>query len=147
MITLERVSRHRQRHFQGNKRLQALPAFRLKGWRAAAATLVCAAPVRLGFLVPAAVLTDFAVSLFATSWTEEFRGYASNSLMLSFAASVLTVIVGVFLAYGRRLRGGRLLGILVRGAGLGYAMPGAVLAIGVMIPFAAFDNAFDGFMP
>jgi len=146
LVSLERISRSRQRHFQGGKRLQALPAFQLRGWRAIGASTACAVPIVLGFLVPAAVLGNYAASRLHSSWTNDFRVYAGNSLMLSALAALLTVAFGVFLAYGRRLRGGRLMDLLVRSGSLGYAMPGAVLAIGVMIPFAAFDNMLDALM-
>lgn len=146
LITLERAGRHRQRHFQISHRYRPLARYSLRGWRAAIAVAACLLPFAAGFIVPGGVLTHYAYRYFAVSWTEEFQAYALNSLMLSADAAFLAVLLGVFLAYSRRLRDSRALLAAVRFASLGYAMPGAVLALGVIIPFAAFDNALDRFM-
>ena len=55
------------------------------------------------------------------------------------------VVVALFINYSRRLRGGPLLIFATRISSLGYAVPGAVLAVGILIPFAAFDNTLDTF--
>ncbi len=145
LITLERFGRRRQKHFQSSRRLQRLPGYRLRGWRATVAFLVCLLPTVAGFVVPAAILSSYAAQRFDSSWTLDFRTYVWNSLSLALVAAVAAVTIGVFLAYARRLSGGRLLSIAVKASGLGYAMPGAVLAIGIIIPFAAADNAVDTF--
>ena len=145
LVTLERFWRRRQKHFQASRRLQRLPGYRLRGWRAAAAFLACLMPTVAGFGIPAAILSSYAAERFDSSWTIDFRTYVWNSLSLAFVAAVIALTIGVFLAYSRRLSGGRLLNIAVKSAGLGYAMPGAVLAIGIIIPFAAADNAIDMF--
>ncbi len=146
LVTLERLGRRRQRHFQTARRYQALPGYRLTGWRAGLAFVACLLPVLAGFVVPALVLGRYALARWESSWTPDFQGYALNSLLTSGAAALLAVLVGVLLAYSRRLHGGRLLQGMVRFSGLGYAMPGAVLAIGVIIPFAALDNSVDALM-
>ncbi|MCB1812973.1 MAG: iron ABC transporter permease, partial [Candidatus Competibacteraceae bacterium] len=146
LIMLERLGRRRQAHYQGNRRFQRLPGYTLRGWPATLALLVCMLPLVLGFLVPAGVLLWYAIGYFEQSWTAEFRTYAWNSIMLSFTAAVLALLIGIFLAYSRRLNNNRWLTGAVRLAGLGYAMPGAVLAIGVMIPLSRFDNTIDGWM-
>ncbi|HXH03458.1 MAG TPA: iron ABC transporter permease [Candidatus Competibacteraceae bacterium] len=147
LLTLERLSRRRQRHFQGERRFQSLPTYRLRGWRAVLAWLACALPVLLGFVVPAVVLGGYAMERFDESWTAEFRRYAASSLLLSAGAATLAVAVGLFLAYSRRLHGEqRGLQLAVRAASLGYALPGVVLAVGIVVPFAAFDNALDAWL-
>ena len=142
LITLERSARRRQQHFQTSRRFQALPGYPLQGWLAALATTVCLLPFVLGFVVPAALLTIYALD---TEWNRKLTGYAFNSLTLSTSAALAAVVLGLFLAYSRRLHPGRRLKVLVRFASLGYAMPGAVLAVGVIVPLAAFDNTVDGF--
>ena len=147
LITLERISRRHQKVYQqSSTRFRALPAYRLTGWRAFAASGLCAIPVTVGFVIPVAVLSYLAVLYFEDSWTSEFRTYALNSLMLSSIAALLALGVALFIAYSRRLGGGRLLGVAARVASLGYAMPGAVLAVGTVVPFAAFDNTVDAFL-
>ena len=79
------------------------------------------------------------------SWTTDFRYYALNSLLLSAVAAGLALLVALVIAYGQRLRGGRIIAVATRMASLGYAVPGAVLGVGVLIPFAFFDNTVDAF--
>jgi iron(III) transport system permease protein len=147
LITLERISRRHQKVYQqSSTRFRALPAYHLTGWRAFAAGGLCAIPVTVGFVIPVAVLSYLAVLYFEDSWTSEFRTYALNSLTLSSIAALLALGVALFIAYSRRLGGGRLLGVAARVASLGYAMPGAVLAVGTVVPFAAFDNSVDAFL-
>jgi len=146
LITLERVSRAKQRHFNHNDQFQALDGYPLCGWRAWGATAACVLPVVLGFALPFLRLLTFAGKNFAASWTPEFIHIAANSLMLAVIAAVIACAVGLVLAYSKRLSPSKGLNSAVRCANLGYALPGAVLAIGVIIPFAAFDNAFDALM-
>ncbi|MEO1846033.1 MAG: iron ABC transporter permease [Pseudomonadota bacterium] len=147
LITLERISRRHQKVYQqSSTRFRALPAYHLTGWRAFAAGGLCAIPVTVGFVIPVAVLSYLALLYFEDSWTSEFRTYALNSLTLSSIAALLALGVALFIAYSRRLGGGRLLGVAARVASLGYAMPGAVLAVGTVVPFAAFDNSVDAFL-
>ena len=143
LIVMERTGRSRQRQFQSGDRYRPLTPYRLRGQRAALAVVVCGVPVLLGFVVPITVLLDYAYRYFDDSWNEQLREYALNSIALSATAAVLAVSIGVLLAYAKRLHSGRLLLAAVRFSSLGYAMPGAVLALGVIIPLAAFDNAID----
>jgi iron(III) transport system permease protein len=146
LLTIERQSRRRQKHYQMSGRLKELPGHRLAGVRAYLAFVACLLPVIAGFIVPAAILVSNAVRYFDKSWTPEFLQYATNSLILSSSAAVLAVCVALLLAYGKRLAGGVLVSGAVSFASFGYAVPGAVLAIGVIIPLAGFDNALDAFM-
>ena len=146
LISIERIGRRRQAHFQSSRRFQHLPSYALEGWRMVLAIAVCSLPLLLGFIIPAGVLAYYAVGYFEQSWTPEFRRFALNSILLSSTAALLALMIGVFLAYSRRLNRGRYLTAAVRLASLGYAIPGAVLAIGVMIPFSRFDNTIDAWM-
>jgi len=146
LLAVERGSRRRHRHYQVSGRLKELPAHRLGGARAVLAFVACLVPVLAGFVLPAIVLVDYSIRYFDESWTPEFAGYAFNSLALSAGAASLALCIAMLLAYGRRLVGGKLIGAAVTFASFGYAVPGAVLAIGVIIPLAGFDNALDAFM-
>jgi iron(III) transport system permease protein len=146
LVALERASRHRQRHFSMTTRYRPHTGFTLTGWRAAGASLACALPVLIGFVVPAGILLDYAVRFFDVSWSGAYLGHARNSILLSATAAIVAVAAALFVAYGRRLAGGPVLAVASRLAGTGYAIPGTVLAIGVIVPFAAFDNALDAVM-
>lgn len=147
LIGLEKVSRRHQQNFQPTAtRFRQLTRRPLKGRKAVLASSACLLPVLLGFLIPAWVLVDYAITYFSESWTEDFRQIARNSMLLSATAAATAVTIGILLSYSQRLHPTRLLCTSVSVSSLGYAVPGAVLAIGVIIPFAAFDNTLDDFM-
>lgn len=145
LIWLERMGRRGRRYHDGSNRSQPIRPLDLTGWKAAGAFTLCFLPLFLGFLLPAGRLTVFAIQRFSDSWTDAFLVLARNSLLLSLSSAVLALIVGLFLAYAVRLgRDTPMLRWTVRLAALGYAVPGAVLAVGVLIPFSRFDNWLDG---
>jgi len=143
LIYMERFSRRKQKQFESKNQGHALEQFQLTGLRAAAALFFCALPVIAGFLVPITVLGYYAYHYFEVSWTNNFLNHALNSFTLSVIAAITTIVLGVMLAYSKRLNSRGITRFLVRFSGLGYAMPGAVLAVGIIVPFAAFDNAID----
>ena len=142
LISLERIGRRGRRYHDTSNHHTSPSRYRLGATRRWWATIFCLLPVLIGFIIPAGVLTRHAIVFFDESWNAAFFGFARNSLMLATLAAVAAVAIAVFLAYGRRMSG-RAFGILSRVALLGYAVPGAVLAIGVLIPFARLDNAVD----
>lgn len=146
LIAFERLARRGQKYHHTTTRYRALPGYGLTGWRAAGAFLACALPVALGFLLPVLVLGRYALLYLDEAMRAGFVRLALNSLGLGILAAVLAVALGLFLAYGLRLHGTPLVRAASRVASVGYAVPGSVLAVGVMIPLAAFDNALDGMM-
>ncbi len=148
LIALERMGRRNKRFYQtSSSRFKHLPEYHLQGWQRWAAMTICAAPVTVGFAIPAALLLRHAIKHFNESWTAEFQQYAFNSLLVSSLAAVCALALALTIAYARRLRGGNsTTSISTNIASLGYAVPGAVLAIGIIIPFAALDNSIDVFM-
>jgi len=143
LIAVERWARRKQRFHHTTPRYRVLTLAPLPSSRAALAFLACLAPVLLGFVVPAAVLLRFALAHRPGTETDSFLDLAINSLFLSSATAACAVLVGLVLAYGARASRSRLLAAATRLAGIGYAIPGAVLAVGVVVPLAAFDNAID----
>ncbi len=147
LISLERIGRSQQKHFSGSDRYRGLDTYQLHGWRAAAASLACSIPFVAGFVIPVLLLGNYAVQHFESSWTDQFLAIVGNSFLLSALAALLCCMIGLLLAYSKRLHSdSKPLQTVVSAAGLGYALPGAVLAIGVIIPFAAFDNSLDTLM-
>ena len=146
LLWLERHSRRQQQQFQPSaSRFRPVDRIQLNGWKNALVFCLCALPVILGFVIPALVLILYAVQHFDTSWNADFRRTALNSLMLSGCAAGITVALGIFLAYSMRVRPNSILRWTTRLAGTSYALPGAVLALGVMVPLTSFDNTVDTF--
>jgi len=143
LLVLERSQRGRQRYFHTSVRYRHLPVIRLGAAPAAIAVLLCLVPIVLGFLLPAAILLRLSLvdgdPLFGTA----FLAFARNSLVLAALAALLAVAVAVLLGYALRLRPTRPVRIAVRLAGLGYAIPGSVVAVGLLIPLGHLDNAVD----
>ena len=147
LISIERFSRRQQKVYQNvSSRFRELPSYRLKGLSSLLAFTACLLPILIGFVIPLIVLIRLAVIYFHESWTADFRSYALNSLVLSVTAAGIALLVALLIAYSQRLAGGRVIGIAARIASLGYAVPGAVLGVGVLIPFAYFDNSLDALM-
>jgi len=144
LIGLEKSSRRNQLNFQPmSSRFRPITRTTLSKPACIAAMLFCALPVLLGFGIPAVVLGDYTIKYFEESWNRDFHLAALHSIGLSSVAAVAAVCVGVLLSYSKRLHPTRNMNFSVGLASLGYAVPGAVLAIGIIIPFAAFDNAVD----
>jgi iron(III) transport system permease protein len=142
LIWLERLMRARQRFHHTSRRERPPTKVQLTGWRGWSVTVACALPVFLGFVVPGAVLLDYAIGRFDTANTDYLR-YATNSLVLSATASVAAIAIGLVLAYAHRLARSDLVQIAIRFASVGYAVPGAVLGIGILVPMARLDHAIN----
>lgn len=112
----------------------------LHGWRAWAATGACALPVVLGFVLPVAVLARLAWTDIEVHAWSRFAAMVAASLRVSVAAAVITVAVALALIYAVRITRSPWLQGVSGFAAFGYAVPGAVLAIGILIPLARFDN-------
>lgn len=146
LIYLERRNRKGQQYHHTSTKVQALPGYQLRGLPSITATLACSLPVLLGFILPAGVLLNYAVGHYSETFDANLIAFTLNSLMLASAAALICVVVGGFMAYGARLDGSALVKGAARFASLGYAVPGAVLAIGVIIPTAWLDNSIDSVM-
>ena len=143
LVVIERISRRARRYHDTTTRVQALPEYPLSTVRGVCAFVWCAAPVALGFVLPACVLGGYAVEFYAETLEARYLDYVWNSMMLAVWAAVIAVLAGIALAYGVRLSRGRAMRGLAEFATVGYAVPGAVLAVGIMVPLGHFDNAID----
>jgi iron(III) transport system permease protein len=144
VLMLERLARGRAAYHAAGKRREF--AYELRGMRAAGAILACSLPLVAGFLLPAGLLLRLALQEPLAGMSERFVRLAGNSFALAGAAASLAVACAVLIAYGMRLRPGILTRWSSRIAGLGYAAPGEVIAVGVMVPLAALDRWLVGLL-
>ena len=142
LILTERWSR-RQARYHAGARSKPLPRRVLRGWQAWLATVACALPLLLGFVLPVGQLVAWAARTLESTVAGPFPELVLNTLGLAATAAFLALLLALFMAYGRRLRGGFAVAGAVRVAALGYAIPGTVIAVGVLIPFGWLDNAID----
>ena len=146
LIALERWQRGSRRFAPSERRLSDLPEFELKGWRGVAAFAVCGLPVLLGFLLPITILTGLAIEADKEGVTARYIQFALNSVTLAGIAAVLAVALAVLMAYASRIVPSRWTRAANQIASMGYAIPGSIIAVGVLYPLAHFDNAVDRFM-
>lgn len=146
LIVLERSARQGQRYHHTSNKYSALPSYRLRGGKALAAFLACALPLGFGFLLPASVLVSYSTRFYQETLAANYFQYVTNSLTLSAIAAIGSVMIGLFMAYGVRINGSIVVRMATRFASIGYAVPGTILAIGIIIPLGAFDNTVDGIM-
>lgn len=145
LALLERVQRGAAKRYPPRAGGDMAPQH-LTGVAAWAATLACALPVFLGFALPLVILGNMALSAEQSLFSRRYIGFMQNSLTLAGIGAVATVTAAVLIGTLARLARTRRARFLTVVAGLGYAVPGGVIAVGLLVPFAAFDNALDAFM-
>ena len=143
---LERAQRGGVRTAGRGARFETMEKPRLTGATGWGATLLCAVPVMLGFVIPVVMLGSMAIDSGQSLIAPRYLEMVVNSVTLAGIAAVLTVLGAIVIGFRARTRPDRASKAIVIGAGLGYAVPGGVIAVGLMVPFAAFDNAVDAFM-
>lgn len=146
LVLLERWSRGKRKYFHTSSRYQQLPEYRLRGWRAAGAFLACILPVLIGFLIPSGLLAQMAIARGDALLGTRFLDFAWNSLTLAVIASGFAVGLAVVLSYGLRLNDSPLTRLATRIASMGYAVPGSVVAVGILIPFAWLDSTLNNWL-
>ncbi len=142
----ERVSRGRARYHQAGKQHAKMPPAELHGLRRIAAWVLCGLPILLGFALPVVILVNMGLDSEQNLLSRRYVRFIQNSLTLAGTAALITVVAAVCLGVYQRLQPGRMSAAASYVARLGYAVPGGVIAVGLMVPFAAFDNALDAWM-
>lgn len=143
LIILELMSRKKLRFHHTSSRYSRITRYQLIGWQKIVALLVCLFPLLAGFIIPALQLLHWALFTSDITIDADFLWLIWHSLYLATMTACLAVFLALVLAYAKRLRNNAWTNILVRLAGSGYAIPGTVIAVGVMLPLAWFDNQFD----
>ncbi|UWR95858.1 ABC transporter permease [Phaeobacter inhibens] len=146
LAVAERATRGRARYHHAGKHQAKMPPVDLHGFKAALAFGLCVLPVLLGFLLPVVILAQMGMESEQNLFSKRYLGFLQNSLTLAMTAALLTVVAAVCLGFYQRLRPGRPSALAGHVSRLGYAVPGGVIAVGLMVPFAAFDNTLDAWM-
>jgi iron(III) transport system permease protein len=146
LVVIERWSRKRAQYHHTTNRYSVLPQYRLSGHRALLAVCACFIPLWFGFLLPAFQLGIWGLETYDYMVDASFVRLTTNTIMLALSAAVIAVVLALFLAYGKRLLKSNSVTASIRVVATGYAIPGTVVAVGVIIPFAWFDNSLDGLL-
>ncbi|MGF1908994.1 iron ABC transporter permease [Vibrio kasasachensis] len=140
LLSSERYSRRKQKLFQNQFSSREDFRYELHGWKKWIALIWCWGLVSIAFIFPLGQLVIYAYKYFAQSWTAEFQQYALNSLYVSLSAAVIAVAIALVVNFYQRLSSKRTAVAFMRLSSLGYAVPGTVLAIGVMVPVLFMDH-------
>ena len=143
---LERSQRGRASTAAKGPRFDIMERQHLRGRQAALAQLICALPVCVGFVVPVVMLGAMASQYLHLLATPRYLEFMWNSLTVASVAAAVTVTAAILIGFRARTRPSRASTAILVGSGLGYAVPGGVIAVGLMVPMAAFDNALDAVM-
>ncbi len=139
VLALERASRGRAAYHSVAPR-KPTPAHSLSGAPAAFALVACAAPVLFGFVLPSVLLATLAWDEKAAYLGARFVALVANSFSVAGLTALIAVVFGALMAYAVRLTRSRWVGAANRVAALGYAVPGAVVAVGILVPLGRLDN-------
>ncbi len=141
LVALEKLSRRRSKFFASARGQRPVSLTQLSGGQGVFAFLVCLLPILVGFVLPVSVLTSHALD--AGQWVAPgLRKALLHTVTVAGLAAILTVLGGLFMVYGVRLSRRKLPRLLMPVTAIGYAAPGAVLGLGILVPLAALDNRF-----
>ena len=142
LLLLERHSRGRARFTQTGRRGPVVEPARLCGWRAAGATGACVGVLALAFLLPVGQLAWWAADgIRAGQVAPDFAALLWRTCALAGATAAVASVLAVLLAYAGRLHGTGTVRVAAQLVSMGYALPGAVIAVGVLLPLAWADHA------
>lgn len=143
----ERFARRNARYHQSARQPRPIQRQRLRALPGVLATLACTLPFAMGFVLPVGVIATYALA-YPQGWVSPGLMQAAwHTVSLGGIAAVLTVLMALIMVYGTRLSGRALPRLLMPVTTIGYAAPGAVLAVGLLIPLAALDHRVaDGWL-
>ncbi|HJV73277.1 MAG TPA: iron ABC transporter permease [Noviherbaspirillum sp.] len=139
LMVLEQKSRGRARYYAVGGRTKMQLPVSLRGWHAWGASFFCAVPVLLGFAIPVAILLRLIAREDTMALGARYFGWLANSVLLASITALIAVVICVLLAYAARVTRSRVQAACNRIVSMGYAIPGAVIAVGILIPMSQMD--------
>jgi len=146
VLLVERVTRARAGFHTTSYRKRLRNVYHLRGIRALVAVTFCVAPLVLGFFLPAGVLLHMALTSGDAQFGARYVDLTFNTVTLAAVTAALAVMLALLVGYAARSSAGRMVRVANRVAGLGYAVPGAVIAVGVLIPVTRLDHVLTGWI-
>ncbi|MEE8282126.1 MAG: iron ABC transporter permease [candidate division NC10 bacterium] len=144
LYLLERALRGRARFYQTDGKVRPPTPKRLTGWKAWTASGAASLVVGVALGLPVAQLLYWTVT--ALDYDDRYPAFLFNTLTLGAISAILAVGAAVVVAYGLRLSRNRIVATFGRIANMGYALPGSVIAVGVLAPLAFVDHGLDAFL-
>lgn len=145
VILAERYSR-KVAHYQNPAKIQKSWRYPLSGVKAIAAIVICSLPVLLGFVVPALQLGAWTLRTAPEIIDRSFLTLIFNTVQLAVIVTLIIITASTVLAYGKRIGTHFSIPYTVNLSAMGYAVPGVIIAVGVLLPFAWLDHVLDGWL-
>lgn len=139
LMVLEQKSRGRARYYAVGSRTKIPQAMQLHGLHAWGASLFCAVPVLLGFVIPVAILLRLMLGEETVVLGARYADWLTNTVLLAGVTALIAIVICVLLAYAARVTRSPLQAACNRVVSMGYAVPGAVIAVGILIPLSRLD--------
>ena len=145
VILAERYTR-KAIHYQNPTKVQKSWRYPLSGVKAILAFVICSLPVFLGFIIPAFQLGAWALRTAPEIVDRSFLALIFNTVQLTVIVTLIIIVAATVLAYGKRVGTHFSIPYTVNISAMGYAVPGVIIAVGVLLPFAWLDNALDAWL-
>ncbi len=146
MIVLERFSRRKARYHHHPQDQHEQQRTVLSGWQKHAASSWCLSVLTFGFFIPVTMLTIWAITTTSADSLSDFWPLLGNTVMLAALAAVTAVVIALLLGFSQRMLNDRTTTAAIQLSSLGYAIPGAVIAVGVTIALGALDQGLIALM-
>lgn len=145
IILIERYSRQASK-YQNSVQSKINWRYQLTGAKSLLALLICSLPIIFGFIVPAIQLGLWSYKTASEVIDLSFLSLIFNTLQLAIIVALTIVVTATILAYGKRVSSHYIVPYTVNISAMGYAVPGIIIAVGVLLPFAWLDNFIDDFL-
>ncbi|MCF2946712.1 iron ABC transporter permease [Paraglaciecola aquimarina] len=144
LLVLEYFSRRKVKYYLQGQKSKAFNRQVLHGYKSVVMAILCVLPVIFGFLIPVLQLVGWAIDSFTKQFDQAFIQLIWNSFYLAAITAICAVILALFFAYAKRLNRSKVIHLIVSFVGLGYALPGTVIAIGALVILSWLDIQING---
>ena len=145
VILLERYTRQAAR-YQSPAQAQKTWRYPLSTRKAIFAIIICSLPVIFGFVIPAIQLSSWAIQSASEIVDASFFTLTFNTIRLAAMVAFIVVAAATLLTYGKRVSNDIIIAYFVNMSCIGYTVPGIIIAVGVLLPFAWLDNSIDAWL-
>ncbi len=143
LLWLERMNRNEARYDHTTGKYKQIDGYQLSARQSLLAITFCLLPLLFGFLLPAITLLWMHLADGHNLLSQRYIGLIINSVSLATITAVIAVVLSAFLVYVAKYQDSGIAQLANRIVGLGYAVPGSMIAVGILIPFAALDNSLS----
>ncbi len=143
LLFLEQLQKGRQKNSNDAKVSQQTLSYKLSTKQTVLAVSFCSLILFLAFIVPVVILLQYAFHYFEQSWTTEVFDFALNSAGIALITALLALVLSLILNYSYRVKPTKAQSFSLKVASSGYAIPGTVMAIGVLIPLTFLDTQIN----